>query len=145
MRLLLLIVCVLGLVAGCARSHEAHRLPTGNLLDPAGMSIELGSMPVSMVFSPDSSKIVTVLSGFREQGFQVIDRRTRRVVQTVAQPAAFLGVCFSGNRLYVSGGNQDLIYVYAWGDSAVLADSIALGPGPGPNGGTKYPAHIATD
>src|SRR5690242_12690279 len=127
MRFLLLVACAFGLVAGCARRQETRRLPTGNLLDPAGMSIELGSMPVSMVFSPDSGKIVAVLSGFRQEGFQVVDRRTHRVVQTVAQPAAFLGACFLGNRLYVSGGNQDLIYVYAWGDSAVLADSIALG------------------
>ena len=113
------------------------------MLDPVGTSIELGSMPVAMVFSPDSSKIVAVLSGFREQGFQVIDRRTHRVVQTVVQPAAFLGAGFSGSRLYVSGGDRDLIYEYAWRDTAVLVDSIALGPTPGPEGGKAYPARLA--
>src|SRR6185369_9130834 len=96
------------LATSCARTHEPRRLPTGNLLDPVGTSIELGSMPVDMLFSPDSSRIVAVLSGFREQGFQVIDRRTHHVVQTVVQPGAFLGACFShdGRTLYVSGGDR---------------------------------------
>jgi hypothetical protein len=47
-----------------------------------------------MTFSPDSTRIVAVLSGFSGQGFQVVDRRTQRVVQTVKQPASFLGACF---------------------------------------------------
>src|SRR5690242_8414088 len=122
MRLLLLLTCAFGLVAGC--KGEFRRLPTGNYLAPAGTSIPLGAMPITMTFSPDSTRIVAVLSGFSGQGFQVVDRRTQRVVQTVKQPASFLGACFAGNRLYVSGGNRDLVYVYAWGDSATLADSI---------------------
>jgi len=88
-----------------------------------------------MTFSPDSSRIVVVLSGYREQGFQVVDRASRRVVQTIVQPAAFLGAAFSvdGKKLYVSGGNRDVVYAYDWrADSASLADSIALGPASGP-------------
>ncbi len=124
---------------------DTHRLPTGVVLDPAGVSIGLGAMPVTMLFSPDSSRIVTVLSGYRSQGFQVVDRGTRRVVQTVVQPAAFLGAAFApdGHTLCVSGGNLDHVYVYAWGDTAALVDSIALAPTPGPDGGIAYPAHLA--
>jgi len=55
----------------------------------------LGSMPLGMTFSPDSSRFIVVLSGYREQGFQVVDRASRRLVQTVVQPAAFLGAAFS--------------------------------------------------
>ena len=137
---------VLTLAAGChAPSREPYRLPTGARLDPEGVSIPLGSMPVAMTFSPDSSRIVAVLSGYREQGVQIVDGASRRVLQTVVQPAAFLGACFSPDRrtLYVSGGNRDLVFAYAWGDSAVLRDSIALGPAPDSTGGRVYPAGLA--
>ena len=106
----------------------------------------LGSMPVAMTFSPDGSHIVVVLSGFREQGIQVVDLATRRVTQTLAQPSAFLGVTFSpdGKSLFVSGGNRDLIYEYSWNDNkATLADSILLGPAPDSTGGRRYPAGLA--
>lgn len=132
---------------GCAHKvPDPRRLPTGAILDPAGGSIFLGSMPVTMTFSPDSSRIVAVLSGYREQGAQVIDCASRRVVQTLVQPAAFVGACFSadGSRLFVSGGNRDVVYEYSWSaGSATLADSIALGPPPGPGGGRVYPAGLA--
>src|SRR5262245_2002031 len=134
-------------IAGCATpATQEHRLPTGVVLDPTGASVPLGSMPLAMLFSPDSTRIVAVLSGYREQGFQVIDRASRSVVQTIVQPAAFVGACFSpdGQRLFVSGGDRDVVYVYAWrADSAALADSIVLGPKPGPAGGRVYPAGLA--
>ena len=134
-------------VLGCARpAPDPRRLPTGAMLDPAGLSVALGSMPVTMVFAPDSSRIVAILSGYREQGVQVIDCATRRVVQTIVQPAAFVGACFSndGKTLYVSGGNQDVVYEYSWREgAAALADSIPLAPPPGPAGGRVYPAGLA--
>lgn len=142
---------VLGLAliawAGCQRAaDEPKRLPTGARLDPAGPSVPLGSMPVAMTFSPDSSRIVVVLSGYREQGIQVIDVAAGGVAQTLVQPSAFLGATFSpdGRRLYVSGGNRDLVYAYAWQASAAqLVDSIPLGPPPDSTGGRVYPAGLA--
>src|SRR6185369_6141040 len=134
-------------LAGCARHEvDSRRLPTGAALDPAGVSVPLGSMPQRLLFSPDSTRLVAVLSGYREQGIQVIDRASRRVVQTLVQPAAFVGACFSptGDRLFVSGGNRDVVYAYAWrADSAALADSIVLGPPPGEAGGRAYPSGLA--
>src|SRR5262249_20013447 len=141
---LLVMACSL---TGCSRpAPREHRLPTGVVLDPVGVSVPLGSMPLTMLFSPDSTRILTVLCGYREQGFVVIDRASRRQVQCVFQPAAFVGACFApdGQRLYVSGGDRDVIYEYAWrADSASLADSIRLGPPPGPAGGRAYPAGLA--
>ena len=138
---------VLALLAGCSRGAPgSHPLPTGIVLDPAGPSIPLGSMPVAMMFSPDSSRIVVVLSGYREQGIQIVDRASRRVAQTRVQPAAFLGATPSpdGRVLYVSGGNSDVVYRYAWqADTVALVDSLALGPRPGPDGGRVYPSGLA--
>jgi len=125
--------------------RPALRLPTAALLDPAAPSAPLGSMPLAMTFSPDSARVVVVLSGLREQGLQVVDPARRRVTQTLEQPGAFLGVAFApdGKTLYASGGVQDLVYRYAWAaDSAALADSIRLDANAESGKGERYPSGI---
>jgi YVTN family beta-propeller protein len=140
--------------AACARSAEspgspddARRLPTGARLDPAGRSVDVGSMPLAMTLSPDGRHVVLLLNGWREQGVQVLDRVTGVVVQTVPQAAAFIGLAFSprANVLYVSGGNQDVVYGYDWRDGrATLRDSVILAWKPDARrSGTRYPAGLA--
>ena len=104
-------IWILLLLTGCAAgqgesvepsgSAERPRLPTGARLDPAGKSIDVGSMPLAMALSPDGKSIVLLLNGWREQGIQVIDRGSGRIVQTLLQPAAFLGLTFSNERTTV--------------------------------------------
>ena len=130
---------------GTTSLDAPHRLPTGRLLDPAGTSVDLGSMPLAMALSPDGRKVLVLLNGYREQGVQVVDRATGRVDQTLVQTAAFLGLAFSpdGATLYASGGNQDVVYRYAWRDDrATLTDSLVLAVKRSPNG-TRYPGGIA--
>src|SRR5262245_55074011 len=102
-------------------------------------------MPLAMRFSPDSRRVVVLLSGLREQGLQVVDPVRREVTQTLVQPGAFLGLCFApdGKSLYASGGFRDVIYRYGWnGDTAVLADSINLAPRGSVGQGVRYPAGL---
>jgi DNA-binding beta-propeller fold protein YncE len=106
-----------------------RRLPTGATLDPAGVSYDLGSMPLAMALSPEKDRVVVLLNGWREQGIQIVDRSSGKILQTISLPAVFLGIVFSpdGKSLYVSGGNQDLIYRFDWrSGAATLADSIVL-------------------
>jgi DNA-binding beta-propeller fold protein YncE len=123
-----------------------RRLPTGARLDPAGNSYDLGAMPLAMALSPEKDRVVVLLNGWREQGIQVVDRASGRILQTVQLPAVFLGITFSpdGKSLYVSGGNQDVIYRFDWkAGQATLADSIALAVKEKDKSGTRYPAGIA--
>jgi YVTN family beta-propeller protein len=122
------------------------RLPTGASLDPAGPSTDVGSMPLAMVLSPDGRQAVVLLNGWREQGFDVVDRLTGRVTQRMEQPAAFLGLAFSpdGRELYVSGGNQDAVYRYGWKNGhATRTDSVLLAPGERRRSGRHYPGGLA--
>src|SRR3954453_4509623 len=124
----------------------ARRLPTGARLDPAGVSYELGSMPLAITLSPEKNRLVVLLNGWREQGIQVVERSSGRVLQKIPLPAVFLGLAFSpdGRSLYVSGGNEDLIYRFDWRDGrAALADSIVLATRQPRKDGTHYPAGIA--
>ncbi|HEU5359115.1 MAG TPA: bifunctional YncE family protein/alkaline phosphatase family protein, partial [Gemmatimonadales bacterium] len=126
-------------------SGAPGRLPTGQRLDPAGVTTTVGQMPLGMALAPDGRRVALLLSGYREQGLQVTDRQGQ-VTQTLPQVAAFIGLVFSpdGRSLYASGGNLDLVYRYAWaGDSAVLADSIVLGPRARDGNATHYPAGLA--
>jgi len=122
-------------------------LPTGVHLDAVGDTVELGSMPLNVVAAPTADTVVVVLSGWREQGIQFVDLKTRKVTQTLLQDGAFYGAAFSpdGNTLYVSGGNTDLLFIYAWKDGkATLAKKFELAKAKTADGtGTSYPAGVA--
>ncbi len=103
-------------------------------------------MPLAMTLSPEKNRVIVLLNGWREQGIQVVDRASGRVLQKIPLPAVFLGIAFSpdGKSLYVSGGDQDVIYRFDWqGGQATLADSIALAVKQKGKSGTRYPAGIA--
>ena len=121
-------------------------LSTGVRLDPVGEFVDLGSVPLGMALSPDGNFAAVVLSGWREQGLQIVDLRSRKVTQTLEQPAAFLGVVFAreGNRLYVSGGNDDSIFVYSWENGTAKFDrKIVFGQQKPDKTGSRYPAGLA--
>ena len=103
-------------------------------------------MPLNIVPAPGGEKAVVVLSGWREQGIQVVDLKTRQVTQTLLQDGAFYGAAFSpdGSTLYVSGGNTDLLFAYTWKDgAATLAHKWELAKSKTADGtGTSYPAGV---
>src|SRR5213080_4224052 len=72
--------------------REQSLLPTGLHLHPAGESFDLGSLPLAMALSPGGDRLAVLLSGWREQGVQIVDPHTGRVLQTLPQTAAFLGL-----------------------------------------------------
>ncbi len=123
----------------------APRLPTGVTLDPVSRGSETGSFPLNMLLSPDGRRVILVLSGWAQQGLQVLDRASGRVTQTLVQPAGFIGAAFSpdGRTLFVSGGNRDVVYRYDWSsDAATLRDSVVLGELRRDGMGGRYPAGV---
>ena len=126
----------------------ANRLPTGAILDPIGSPKAVGNFPLAIVPSPDGNHLVLLLCGWRQQGIQIIDRSSGVVMQTIEQPAAFIGLTFSpdGRTLYASGGNDDVIYVYTWDNGRAVADGTIAVHAPRKNpkdSGEAYPAGIA--
>lgn len=121
-------------------------LPTGNCLDPAGQTFDVGNMPLNVVSSPEGDRFVLSLNGWRQQGIQVADAQTGTILQTISQPAAFFGLAFSndGQTLYVSGGNEDVVYRYSWRNKlATLVDTIVLAQKEPRRDGTRFPAGLA--
>src|SRR4051794_4777889 len=121
------------------------RLPTGVTLGPVGTLVDVGPLPLAMLLAPEGDRVVLLLCGWGQQGVQVV-RRDGTVLQTLPQPAAFVGLAFSpdGKTLYASGGNQDVVYRYAWaGGAATLRDSLVIAAKAPDRDGTRYPAGIA--
>jgi DNA-binding beta-propeller fold protein YncE len=147
-RLALLFSALLGSsVSAQTKQLFTSPLPTGVRLDPAGEAVGLGSLPVNLVLAPEGDRAVVVLSGWREQGVQIVDLNTRKITQTLLQDGAFFGAAFSpdGHHLYVSGGNTDMLFVYAWNDGeARLENKFELAKAKTGDGtGTSYPAGVA--
>ncbi len=132
--------------ADCHDFQLAPRLPNGMTLAPAGPTYDVGNMPLSGVMSRDG-KLVLLLSGFREQGVQVFDPKSGKILQTLSQPAAFFGLVFSsdGKTLYASGGSEDVVYVYNWRNGmAEPAGKLVLAvPAEDGKKGLRSPAGIA--
>ncbi len=123
----------------------AQQLPTGVTIEPAGPTIDVGSLPLAMLLSPDHRYAALLLNGWREQGVQIVDRAAGRVIQTVEQRAAFLGLALGpdGQTFYASGGNQDVVYRYLWvRGRAALRDSLVIGVRDPRAGGRRYPAGV---
>ncbi|HVX39906.1 MAG TPA: bifunctional YncE family protein/alkaline phosphatase family protein [Gemmatimonadaceae bacterium] len=156
---LLLSLLVLSVTAGCgtptpqaSRTGDSlfttlgSRLPNGVRLDPAAPMADAGPMALTMRLAPEHDRVVLSLSGYSQQGLQVIDAASGRVLQNVTQPSAFVGLAFSpdGHTLYSSGGNQDVVYRYDWRNgAATLRDSVVLAAKRPRGSGTRYPAGLA--
>jgi DNA-binding beta-propeller fold protein YncE len=153
MRVRLLFVVLL--IVSTTQAAEVQRLPTGVSLDPVSESHVVGNFPLAMAVAPGGERVALLLCGWRQQGVQIVDRKSGAIVQTLPQVAAFIGLTFSpdGKRLYASGGNDDSIFVYRWNGNEATADGkieLTEKPKPAAKGekakeydGTQYPAGIA--
>ncbi|HEY0765453.1 MAG TPA: bifunctional YncE family protein/alkaline phosphatase family protein [Pyrinomonadaceae bacterium] len=103
-------------------------------------------MPLAAVSSPEGDRLVLSLNGWRQQGIQIVDAKTGAILQTISQPSAFFGLTFShnGQTLYVSGGNEDVVFRYAWREgTATLIDKIVLAQKEPKKDGTRFPSGLA--
>jgi YVTN family beta-propeller protein len=83
-------------------------LPNGWRITPAGKAIAtIEDMVLNTVVSPDGKIIVATHSGYLPHGIDVIDVKTRKLVQQIPLKTTWLGLAWSsdGHTMYVSGGN----------------------------------------
>ncbi|MCL5020385.1 MAG: hypothetical protein M1339_01720 [Bacteroidetes bacterium] len=87
-------------------------LPNGWWLSPAGNSIKLGDLPLNAAVSPDQRYLAITQDGFSNPGVRLIDLKEHKVVQQISLPDSWLGMQFYGEKLYVSGGNENCVYTF---------------------------------
>jgi YVTN family beta-propeller protein len=111
---------------------EARRvmLPNGWSLTPAGLSLELGDLPLNIAVSASGNRLAVTNNGQGTQTVQLIDARNEKVLHSIEIPKSFYGLRFSRDErfLYASGGNDNRVLKYAiTADQLVLSDSLVLG------------------
>lgn len=84
-------------------------LATGWRISPVGTNINLkGDMPSRIVLLPGGKTAAVLLSGYHDQGVEVIDVASRTSIQFRHLGSSFCGLSVSGNNLYVSLGSQGI-------------------------------------
>lgn len=105
-------------------------LPNGWRLSPAGRSLALGDLPLNMALSYNKGLLAVTNNGQGTQSIQLIDTKEEKVLDDIEIKTAWYGLKFSrdGRNLYVSGGNDNIIWKYEIrNDKLILSDSIVLG------------------
>lgn len=112
------------------------RLVTGKMITPIGTHLGIGSYPVNMAVSPDGKSVTITESGYR-QHLVTLDTATGAVKSDLdfggsgkkSKGSLYYGLAYSpsGDRLYVSRGNQDVVSVHALSaDGKVAPESSTL-------------------
>jgi len=95
-------------------------LPNGWWLSPAGDQIELGDFPMNAALS-DGQKFLAICEGGQSAAdVRLVDLGAKKVVDVVKLADSFQGIKFVGNRLYVSGGYQNCVYIFDLKDSRLV-------------------------
>ncbi len=139
-----ILVCI-AFVTSCSRKEESrahldsllNRLETGRVmlpngwsLSPAGKSIPLGDFPMNLVLSPAGKYMAITNNGQGKQTVALIDPAAEKILDEVEIKKSWYGLVFNKteDRLYVSGGNDNMIVVYdVSGSKLNRIDSIVLG------------------
>ena len=144
----LLAVTALSLLIGAARAQRPTNdpqaakilLPNGWSLTPAGTALPLGDLPLNMQLAPDGKLLAVTNNGQSTQTIQLLDPQREKLLDERVIGKAWYGLAFSakGDKLYASGGNDNIILAYPHGRPQAGRARYAT-PGPGLAEGQNQP------
>ncbi|GMT45823.1 MAG: hypothetical protein IEMM0006_1655 [bacterium] len=105
-------------------------LPNGWRLTPAGKQIPVGELPLNMVVTRNGRYAITSNSGMGINSLSVVDLKTLKEVRRYVVSNTWVGLTFGPNdkRLYVSGGNNNVVYVFNFKKGKLYpADTLVIG------------------
>jgi len=105
-------------------------LPNGWKLTPVGDQISIGEFPLNLIITKDDKYALTSNSGTKENSISVVDLEAKKEIQRINVNKTWRGIVFNDDdsRLYVSGANNNLIYIYSFNSGHLsLSDSIIIG------------------
>ena len=138
---------------------RAQRLPTGQILRPAGVQVPLGGTLALGAVPISGTPYVVVNCGGGLQALTTVNTQTGKAVSTTAfqttnippvkgQPytltgSAWYGLTAHGRTLYAAGGGTDTVHVYAVKDDGSLAVQGELTEPTGSAKQFNFPAGLA--
>ena len=105
-------------------------LPNGWKLTPAGDQVGIDELPLNMVMTNDGKYAITSNSGYTEHSLSVISLNNKKEIQRMIVNKTWRGLVFNSDdsKLFVSGGNNNLVYIYNFDNGTLsLQDSIIIG------------------
>jgi len=114
-----------GLVAG-----SATLLPNGWTIAPAGRHFFMGDLPLNLVLTPDRRYAIVTNNGWSKPTLTMIDLTRELVTSTVPVDNAWFGLAWDpdGERLYSSGGGENVVYVFRYANGSLRqSGTIPLG------------------
>ncbi len=105
-------------------------LPNGWRLTPAGKQIPIGELPLNMVVTKNQRYAITSNSGMGVNSLSVINLKTLKEVQRYVVSNTWVGLTFGQHdrQLYVSGGNNNVVYVFRFNKGKLTpADTLVIG------------------
>src|SRR5262245_51800823 len=99
-------------------------LPNGWKIAPAGRHVQVGSLPLAMVESPDGRSLLIASNGFMKPAITVVDIKSQRVSDVIVLDHAWLGLAWhpDGKRLYVSGAGNNTVHELRVNDLRPIAN-----------------------
>jgi len=143
-------ICTIGLLASVLAAHAASisgpsapgvgpgerlgqriLLPNQWYLDPVGDQRQLGYFPMNMRLSPDGKYLAVLHCGASDHELMVFETGRVRPISTTAFPNSYYGLVFSsdGSKVYISGGESEVIHVYSFADGYLYApETVRIAP-----------------
>jgi YVTN family beta-propeller protein len=110
-------------------SKQRITLPNGWSLTPVGKSLPLGDLPLNIAVSKSGKYMAVTNNGQSTQSIQLFDAKKEQQLDEIKIAKAWYGLKFSADekRLYVSGGNDNLILQYSIvNNKLVVADTFKI-------------------
>jgi DNA-binding beta-propeller fold protein YncE len=98
-------------------------LPNQWSLRPAGNQLEVGDFPVNIALHPTQPYAAILHAGHGPHEIVIVQTQTRKLISRVTLPQTFYGICFdhSGTHVYASGGENELVFAYDFGEGLLSA------------------------
>ena len=90
------------------------QLPNGRRLTPTGVQAPVAPYPFALAVAPGGKRLVVASTGASDQGLQLLDARTGRLLNAVSVPRSWLGLALSpdGARAYLAGAKEKKVHVF---------------------------------
>ena len=111
-------------------NYNPTLLPNGWCLSPIGKSYPLGDLPLNLMISPSKRLIGVLNCGQSTQNIQIFSVTQKKILCEIEIPKTWYGLTFNKeeSKIYVSGGNDNLIRVYSLSQNSLkFTDSLRLG------------------
>jgi DNA-binding beta-propeller fold protein YncE len=112
-----------------AQTDGTILLPNGWKVAPAGKALNVGTLPLSLVTSPDGKYAIITNDGLAKPSLTVVDLNTQKIKSTAPLDNAWLGLAWhpDATRLYSAGADQNNVQELSYADGALTrARSFAL-------------------